>query len=73
MKGRWVGFCGVMVAPILFFTIQAVAAGVEVPDINACKVVTGEEVAVLEGTEKPVLAADKRGYFQTLSFSSYFP
>jgi hypothetical protein len=51
MKRRWVGFCGVMVASILFFAIEAVAAGVDVPDINACEVVTGEEVATLAGAK----------------------
>jgi hypothetical protein len=51
MKGKRVGFCSVMVVSILFFAIQAVAAGMEIPDINACEVVTGDEVAALAGAK----------------------
>ena len=39
----------VNVITLLGLSLQVVGAGFEVPDINACKVVTGEEVATLAG------------------------
>jgi len=50
MKNCWPGLCGVGMMALLAFSSQAQAAGVEMPpDIKACEIVTGEEVAELAG------------------------
>jgi len=66
MEGRWIGFCGVIVTLILFYTVQANAAGMEIPDINACDVVTGEEVAALAGA-KLLIKPGSTSFFCTYS------
>ena len=48
MKNCRLGFCGFGVMVLLAFSPQAKAAGFEMPpDIKACEIVTGEEVAKL--------------------------
>jgi hypothetical protein len=49
MKGRWIGFGCALVIALLVSSFKGTASGLEIPDIKACEVVTGEEVAALAG------------------------
>jgi hypothetical protein len=52
MQGKWIGFCGSVFVLFIFFPLFSFAAALEMPpDIKACEIVTGEEVAELAGAK----------------------
>ena len=52
MKEKWIGFCGAVFVLVIIFSLHSFAAGIEMPpDIKACEIVTGEEVAEMAGAK----------------------